>query len=79
MTTPSTKNKNAERSWMRNPKTTQERRANDVRQFMDVDGVKVKIRAVRLGRHLPSSWDDILIPMPRHKSWKKLRGTKWKA
>lgn len=53
--------------WLRNPRTTQERRANQ-------DGY---CRGRRSPHRLPSSWDDILVQTER--SWKRTRKTQYKV
>lgn len=61
-------------SWLRRPKTTQERRANS-----DVEHKKL-IRKKRSAKRLPNAYDDIIVDGygKKHKSWKKLRKIKYK-
>lgn len=65
---------------LRRPRTTQERRANGKRSFLEIDGYKIKLRAKRNYRNLPNAWDDIVIHdfCRQHLCWKKLRKTRWK-
>ena len=56
-------------SWLRHPKTTQERRANQ-------DGYARKKRCLH---HLPSAWDDIGRSDWRDRSWKRHRKTQYKV
>ncbi len=60
-------------SCMRQPRTTQERRANQNGQFIkEWDGFVVKIRGGRL--NLPNAWDDIIRGDWSHrKCWKRHR------
>lgn len=46
-------------TWLRSPRTTQERRINGKRSQIAVDGYEVKIRAKRSQASLPEAWDDI--------------------
>lgn len=54
--------------YYRNPKTTQEKRANQDREY---------VRGARLGRNLPSLWDDK--PIPYRKCWKDRRKTQYRG
>lgn len=61
-------------NWLRYPRTTQERRANqDCRQ----DGeYRAHIRGRRAPHLLPEAWDDIPNRSIDNRNWKKLRKTK---
>lgn len=61
---------------LRHMKTTQERRANGKRHFLEIDDYKIKIRPKRNATNLPEAWDDYWIDVP--KSWKKHRRTQYK-
>lgn len=63
----------------RNPKTTQERRATQIRgSVLKVDGYNIKVRARRNSRNLVDAWDDIFVSTYGHRSWKRHRRTRWK-
>lgn len=53
---------------LRNPRTTQEKRANQ-------GGWR---RAKRKPKNLPNAWDDILRSDMNHRTWKRHRRTQWK-
>lgn len=60
-------------SWLRYPRTTQERR----RWYADINEVPLRrARCPRNNRNLPSSWADIV----RHtqRCWKEQRRLKWR-
>lgn len=61
---------------LRRPRTTQERKANCTRNFLEFYGYKVKVRAKRNKINLPNAWDDVHIR--KQKSWKKLRRKQYK-
>ncbi len=63
---------------LRNPKTTNERRANEVAlQDKILTYVGVRIRRARLGHNLPCSFDDLPRSLPE-RSWKSYRQTQYK-
>ncbi len=57
----------------RNPRTTQERRANSNRELRQF---RIRIRARRSKNRLPHYWDEIM--RERQKSWKSYRRTQYK-
>lgn len=63
---------------LRRPKTTQERRANGKRNFLDWDEYRVPLRASRNFTNLVENRDDIFRAALRDRSWKKYRKTQWK-
>lgn len=60
--------KRVSNKYYRSPKTTQEKRANQDREY---------VRGARLGRNLPSVWDDK--PILHSKSWKSKRKTQYRG
>lgn len=65
---------------LRNPRTTQERRANGKRStHIDVDGYKVKTRARRSQCNLPCTYCDIIRKDLDHRTWKRHRRTQYKV
>jgi len=66
---------------LRYPRTTQERRANGKRQFLEVDGYRIRLRGKRSAANLPTSYDDIFAVeiWKRHRCWKRLRLNQWKS
>ena len=57
-------------------KTTQERRANGKRNFINYDEYKVAVRPSRNMSNLVERWDDLIRRPTR--SWKKHRKNQWK-
>lgn len=67
-------------SWLRHPRTTQERRYNGKRGICYDDGeYVVKIRCKRSQPMLPSLWDDIIRQDGCHRTWKRHRNTQYKV
>lgn len=63
--------------YLRNPKTTAERRDNQEDIILDIDlEVRVPVRGRR--RNLPNAWNDILVSGLRDRNWKRFRRTRWK-
>ena len=63
-------------NWLRNPHTTQERRAN---QDCKIEEEKmVHIRGRRAPHLLPDAWDDIVNKSLRNRNWKKIRKNQYK-
>jgi len=56
----------------RRPRTTQERRATCVKEFLLLDGYRVKIRASRNRTNLVDAWDDQIRCDIQYKSWKDI-------
>ena len=65
--------------YLRNPRTTQERRINGKRSQITVDGYEVKIRAKRSQASLPEAWDDIPRKDLEHRTWKRHRKKQYKC
>ena len=65
--------------WLRNPRTTQERRVNGKRSQITVDGYEVKIRAKRSQASLPCAWEDLLRSDDHHFTWKRHRKKQYKC
>ena len=63
----------------RRPRTTQERRVNGKRHFLEIDGYKIKIRPRRNQANLVEAWDDLMHSYWGHRSWKRHRKTQWKS
>jgi len=63
-------------SWLRRPRTTNERRASPKRSVICDEGFVVKIRANRNFTNIPNAWDDITTSSER--SWKSHRKTQYK-
>lgn len=63
----------------RRPRTTQERRANGKRHFLEIDDHKIKIRPRRNQANLVEAWDDLMHSYWGHRSWKRHRKTQWKT
>ena len=63
----------------RKPRTTQERRANGQRGFLEIDEYRIKLRARRNQRNLVDSYDDLNSTAWRHRTWKRHRKKQWKA
>lgn len=61
--------------WLRHPRTTQERRAN---QFVRGED-RVPIRGRRASHMLPQAYDDIQNKSLRSRNWKRLRGTQYRV
>jgi hypothetical protein len=67
-------------TWLRNPRTTQERRVNGKRSnFIEVDGYKIKTRPSRNWCNLVEAWDDIPRKDYKDRSWKRHRKTQYKG
>lgn len=64
-------------SWLRNPHTTQERRATGKRMVLHIDGYAVHIRARRNASNLPTNYDDMIRSDMGHKTWKRHRDTQY--
>ncbi|EPP7233250.1 hypothetical protein ACTOJ1_000104 [Shigella flexneri] len=66
--------------YFRKPRTIQERRYNSSPEIFEYDDliIKVKMRARRSSKNLPSSWDDIYRSNYKNNSWKKYRKQQWK-
>lgn len=60
----------------RNPKTTQERRANGRRDFLVIDGYVIRLRPCRNMANLVNSYDDIRRDW--YKSWKYYRSKQYR-
>jgi hypothetical protein len=56
-------------TWLRNPRTTQERRANQ----------DWPVRGRRLPNRLPEAWDDVPRRDADDRSWKRHRRTQYKV
>ena len=65
-------------SWLRHMRTTQERRENGKRDFIVVEGYKVRIRAKRNQANLPCYWCDIFNRSWEDRTWKRHRRTQYK-
>lgn len=64
--------------WLRHIRTTQELRANGKRDYIVVDGYKVKTRPKRNRANLPNAWWDILNKSWDDRCWKRYRKTQYK-
>lgn len=62
----------------RKPRTTQERRANGKRGFLEINDYKIKLRPNRSMSNLVEAWDDLMFSYWGHRSWKRHRKTQWK-
>ena len=60
--------------WLRRPRTTQERRANQ--DYRLEEEYRVHIRGRRAPHLLPEAWDDIPNRSLDNRNWKKLRKAK---
>ena len=65
--------------YLRYPRTTQERRANGRKSYMEEDDYVVRFRPSRSESRLPNAWDDNYINGVgrKHHCWKHLRKTKY--
>jgi hypothetical protein len=57
--------------YLREPRTTQERRLTGRRDLLDCDGYRVRIRAKRNATNLPDAYDDIVRGDLRSRKWKR--------
>ena len=62
----------------RRPRTTQERRVNGKRDYLDYDEYRVHTRASRNFANLVESRDDVYRVAVRDRSWKRYREHQWK-
>lgn len=66
--------------WLRQPKTTQERRENGKRcQHLWFEDYRVKCRAARSLARLPEHRDDYVRQDLKNRSWKRHRSTQYKS
>lgn len=64
--------------FLRHPKTTQERRANGRRNWMWIEGFRIKLRPCRNMINLIDTYDDPLRGDWNHRTWKRHRKTQYK-
>ena len=62
----------------RRPRTTQERRVNGKRNYLDYDDYRVRTRPSRNFANLVENRDDILRWGQKNRSWKRYRKHQWK-
>ncbi len=65
-------------SCYRHPRTTQERRINGRRDFLDCDGYQIKVRPCRNATLLVEARDDMIRADRFNRSWKRHRKTQYR-